>query len=148
MKKRIDILIPIIIFLLLFVVFNYKINQKPFVKINNTIFEVETASTRDEQIKGLSGRENLPQNVGLLFVFNDYQERTFWMKEMLIPIDIIWIKDNQIVGIVDSAPIPNPETIGIPTFDSPGRINYVLEINAGEAAKNGIKIGDMVEFHL
>lgn len=148
MKKTAYFIIPVIIFVLFFVIFRFTVDQKPYVKINNTIFQVELASTKDEQIKGLSGRDNLPQGTGMLFVFNDYQERTFWMKEMLIPIDIIWIKDNKVVGIVNSTPTPNPDEPGIPTFDSPDKVNYVLEINSGKARQNSIKVGDMVEFHL
>ena len=112
--------------------------------INNKIINVELAKTSSQHIQGLSNRSSLDAYSGMLFIFADKQIRSFWMKEMEFPLDIIWILDNKIVGIESNVPIP--ENINnLPSYLSPESVNYVLEINAGFAEKNNIKIGDMVE---
>lgn len=113
------------------------------VKINNKIINVEVMATKAQQMQGLSGKEKLEENNGMLFVYQDKQIRSFWMKEMLFPIDIIWIDDNKIVDFNKNVPIPSKEKI--PTVSPKKPINYVLEINAGFIDKNGFKIGDKVD---
>jgi len=68
--------------------------------INNNCFEVEIAKSQEEKKKGLSLREDLPFNSGMLFVYNKENFYSFWMKDMNFPLDIIWINaDNKIVHI-------------------------------------------------
>jgi uncharacterized membrane protein (UPF0127 family) len=102
----------------------------------------------DEQgeiTKGLGGRESLPNDSGMLFVMPEPIIPNFWMKDMLFPIDFIWIDEEmKIVAItpsigVDSYPI---------TFSPPSPVKYVLEVNAGLSAHNGWLPGDSVELAL
>ena len=91
-------------------------------------------------------RSYLEKNHGMLFVFPYNQEPRFWMKNMLIPIDLFWIDaDGTIVGI-ESDLFPdkseNPTTLHYP----PTPIRYVLEVNAGVADKYGIRAGSRVVF--
>lgn len=114
--------------------------------INNKTINVELAEIPSQHAQGLSNRPFLETDSGMLFIFTDKKMRSFWMKDMKIPLDIIWITDNKIVGIVRDAPIlQNNE---VPTFISPEPVNYVLEINAGWTEKNQIKTGDVVEMKL
>ena len=112
------------------------------IKVGEAIYDVDLATTPQERQQGLSGRESLEENEGLLFIFEEPSVRNFWMKEMLFPIDIIWIsEDLRIVHISkDLQPESYPET-----FNSKEPVLYVLEVNAQNAEKKGILIGDEVE---
>ncbi len=114
------------------------------VQINKKKIKAEVADTFEERTKGLSGRENLAKNEGMIFVFEKPDIYPFWMKEMKFSIDIIWVNDKKIVEIVKSA--PTPESTGqIANFNPKAAADIVLEVNAGFCDKNDIKIGDAVE---
>ena len=103
------------------------------------------ADTDEKRTKGLSGRKNLDEKEAMLFVFPEKKQYQFWMKDMNFPIDIIFINDDIVTNISKNAQPIDPKspnyTIYSPTVD----INYVLEVNAGQTDKHGIKIGDKVE---
>jgi uncharacterized membrane protein (UPF0127 family) len=120
------------------------IKNEATVTIGNTTIFVEIVDTAPELEKGLSGKVFLADNAGMLFKFSDKRTATFWMKDMLIPIDIIWISDDKVVGVEASAQPPNNEQI--PTFTSPEPVNWVLEVNAGFAKDNNLEKG--AEFEL
>ncbi|HVF69876.1 MAG TPA: DUF192 domain-containing protein [Xanthomonadales bacterium] len=122
--------------------------SKNTVKINNRTFNVEVVNTPDKQQLGLSGRNSLPKNQGMLFVFDKTDYHTFWMKNMKFPIDIIFIKDGKIVSIAKNAQPPKPGEGNLPLYKSGGAINKVLEINAGLSDKHKMKPGDKVEIKL
>lgn len=117
----------------------------PSVEINKSIVKVEVADDFQEQLQGLSNRTRLNSDAGMLFVFSDKQERTFWMKQMNFPIDILWISDNKIVNISKNL-APEGE-YPKNKYSSQQKANYVLEVNAGFAEENQIKIGDIVKFN-
>ncbi|MCK5061180.1 DUF192 domain-containing protein [Candidatus Parcubacteria bacterium] len=119
--------------------------NEPSIKINNTVIAVELAVDPAEQWQGLSDRKNLGPNNGMLFVFPDYQKRTFVMRRMHFPLDIIWIKDDKIVGIAKNLPSENENPDKL--YSSPLPINYVLEVNGGFCDVFNIKVGDTVEFY-
>lgn len=98
-------------------------------------FEVVTTAAAQEQ--GLGGRTNVPQNYGMLFVFPTDQRVGFWMKDMFVPIDMIWLSDDgTILGVEDSvSPSTYPEA-----FYPPQPVKYVLETKAGEARRRGWSI--------
>ena len=114
--------------------------------VEGITFTVELAATAETRSIGLMHRSYLEKNHGMLFVFPYNQEPRFWMKNMLIPIDLFWIDaDGTIVGI-ESDLFPdkseNPTTLHYP----PTPIRYVLEVNAGVADKYGIRAGSRVVF--
>jgi uncharacterized membrane protein (UPF0127 family) len=118
------------------------------VTIGNKTIQVEIAKTETERAKGLSGRSSLGTDKGMLFVFDSKQvSPIFWMKDMIIPIDIIWISGDKIVKIDKSVPVPKPNAKdgALPKY-SPGRpIDYVLEVSSGFSDTNNIKVGDSVQ---
>ncbi len=118
------------------------------VTIGSKTINVEVAKTPDERTRGLSGRYSLGEENGMLFVF-DAQNITpnFWMKGMLIPLDIIWINDGKIVKIDKNAEAPKENTPDQKlTIYAPGiPIDYVLEVNAGFSDKNNVKVGNSVD---
>jgi uncharacterized protein len=113
------------------------------VSINGQTYQVEIVSTIEAQARGLSGRERLEKNSGMLFVYSEPASQAFWMKGMKFPIDIIWIKEQKIVGITENAPVDSNLIPKI--YNSPGKVDLVLEVAAGTAAATGIKVGDAVK---
>lgn len=112
-------------------------------EINDTKIGAELAKTAEEITKGLSGRDFLSPQSGMLFYLGGRRIASFWMKDMRFPLDIIWINEGRIVYIVKNAPIPKTATI--PTFTPDKPATHVLEVNAGFVEKNGIKLGDFIE---
>jgi hypothetical protein len=117
------------------------------VTINNQLFNVEVVkSDKDRQI-GLTKYKAIKDNQGMLFVFDNPDLVSFWMKNMKFPIDIIFIKDDTIVSIVENVPMPTPNT-ETTTYKPDAPVNYVLEINDGLVKKHNIKKGDIVKIEL
>jgi uncharacterized membrane protein (UPF0127 family) len=103
--------------------------------------DVEIASDDPQRERGLMFRRSLGENAGMIFLFDQDQVQSFWMRNTLIPLDMIFIgADGIIIGIVADAA---PETDSIRTVDKPSR--YVLEVNGGWAALKGVRPGDRVD---
>ena len=144
-----------VFFLVGFFLVNYPVrNLTPedieSVKIAGQDIRVGLALSEMEKSKGLSGRTNLKDDEGMLFVFTKPGKYYFWMKDMNFPIDIIWLapseggdaEDMKVVYIKkDARPELYPETYG-PDQDA----KYVLEVNAGFSENNNLKEGDNVLF--
>jgi len=115
--------------------------SKAIVEIGGREISVEIADEPDEQVQGLSGREGLPENEGMLFVFERPGFYKFWMKGMRFALDLVWIgADWKIVGVSRNVPPESYPGAILP----PARAQYVLELDAGLAAKYGLKPGDNV----
>lgn len=121
-------------------------SDEPQISIDSKNFKLLLAKSEDEQIKGLSNREAIDQNTGMLFIFKEKDFYPFWMKNMKFPIDIIYISDNKVVDIYQNVkPQENEtDTSKIRIYRPKEKANYVLEMNAGKAKENNIKIGDEV----
>lgn len=124
-------------------------NQK--LTIGSKTIDIEIANTPELRNKGLSGRTSLDESSGMLFVF-DTQDVSpiFWMKDMLIPLDIIWIDDDKVVSINKNVQAPKAGTLDrdLEKYTPPTNVDYVLEVTAGFSDKNNIKIGDETKFDL
>lgn len=105
------------------------------ITIGNKSYQVSLAETEEEQMKGLQGVHTLPEDEGVLFVFEEPGEVGFWMKDTLIQLDIIYINDDDEVIAVEQG-VPGDETI-LEHSD----VKYVLEVNKD----SGIKIGDELD---
>ena len=104
---------------------------------------VEIADDNYERQQGLMFRESLNENNGMVFVFEDENFQSFWMKNTLIPLDIIFIDKNfKIVDIKNAMPCNEDPCAA---YDSAKPAKYVLEVNGGFAAKNSIEAGDKVD---
>ncbi len=130
--------------IIVLLIFSYPfVFKKPVtqIKIKNQIIKIELARTSDELTKGLSNRDFLDPNSGMLFIFPRTDIYKFWMKDTRIPLDIIWINHNQIVEMTSlNPPIDN----NIPEYSPKNPANYVLEVNAGFIKNHDIKIGDKI----
>ncbi len=135
------------LFLVLFLFFSNLKNQHKaidsFIILNNEKILVSIANTDYLRTLGLSGTKNLTKNTGKLFIFEYPDKYSFWMKDMNYPLDIIWI--NEMGIIVDISSNIKPDTYP-ETFSPSEPVKYVLEINANEAKKRNISIGDKIIF--
>lgn len=113
------------------------------VSIGDVTFTAELAANEARRAKGLGGRQSLGENEAMLFKFSGNGFHSFWMKDMVFPIDIIWIQDTVIVDIQKDAAIPISQDDS-QIYTPENQANYVLEINAGLVERYGFKIGDLV----
>jgi hypothetical protein len=103
---------------------------------------VELARTDAERARGLMHRAALPDDRGMLFLFDETEEHPFWMKDTLLPLDMIFIdEEGRIVGVVERAA---PRTTTARTVGVPSR--FVLEVNGGWTRARGVRTGDRVRF--
>lgn len=108
-------------------------------------FRFEIANTPLTRQQGLSGRTEVPPGYGMLFVFDMPDRHGFWMKDMFVAIDIIWLADDgTILGITESV---SPETYPTP-FYPPSPVRLVLETRAGEAKVQGWTVGSRIPLPL
>ena len=105
-------------------------------------FRVELALNRDDQAYGLMNRTEMADNAGMLFVFDDVAERAFWMKNTLIPLDMLFINPDGTVRHIHENAVPHDLT----AIPSNGPVKAVLELNGGAASKYGLRPGDTVRY--
>lgn len=117
-------------------------NQKHYqVCFKNNCFEVEIANTPEKREKGLMFREALKENEGMFFIFEKEGNYPFWMKNTLIPLDIIWLSENgEIVFIKENAQ-PCTESY-CPSIVPNKEAKYVLEIKAGISKNINLNVGE------
>ena len=117
------------------------------IKVGDQQLEVEIMQTLEEQRRGLSGRASLANDHGMLFVYSNPALYKFWMKDMLFPLDIIWINNGKVIEITDNVPPPeqNADISQLPTYSPLQPVTGVLEVSAGYVKKHNIIIGDQVE---
>jgi uncharacterized membrane protein (UPF0127 family) len=111
-------------------------------QLNGVEIELEVAETPEQQAQGLMYRTELGDKRGMLFAFSPPRPVGFWMKNTLIPLDIIYLK-NQIVTTIHHN-VPPCEIKQCPTYVSKGDVDQVIELAAGRAQTLGIKIGDRI----
>jgi uncharacterized protein len=112
--------------------------------IEGVAFKIELAITPKEKAKGLSGRETLCDQCGMLFIYDNPDYYSFWMKDTLIPLDIIWFsKDWQVVDYLAFAqPQGAREEADLPTYRPKQKAQFVLEVPGGTTKRiTNFKIG-------
>jgi uncharacterized protein len=110
--------------------------------VGKTSLRVEVADTLAKQERGLMFRQSMPENEGMLFVYKEPQEMSFWMRNTFIPLDIAFVGADGIILNVHQAK-PLDESI---LYRSAGAAKYVIETNQGWFARHGILPGDKVVF--
>ncbi len=106
----------------------------------------EIADDDRERTIGLMNRTSLAPRAGMLFVWDDEKQRSFWMKNTLIPLDMIFIAANG--TIVDITTMQPCKSLFCESYKSKEPAKYVLEVNAGFAEEHDVKIGDFVDIKL
>lgn len=109
--------------------------------VGEGLIRVKVAKTPEERAKGLQYVSSLGENEGMLFVFGNPEKVSFWNKNTLIDLDLVWVRDFQVLG---TAFLPKEAERGIVTADSPDKVNFVIEAPAGWAKKYNIRTGDTV----
>ncbi len=111
------------------------------VSLDGHQFSVELATTNAQRAHGLMDRTQLAADHGMLFVFAHQALQTFWMKDTLIPLDILYFdKDRKLVSM--QLNVPPCKTTPCPTYPSGKPAKYVLELAAGTAVRIGANVGD------
>lgn len=121
----------------------YLAQLEPRARIGNLRLDLEYADTLDERRTGLSGRDNLPTDRGMLFVFEEPDRYGFWMKDMQFPLDILWLDENYAVVHIEKN-VPPEGSEPSRTYTPPVPALYVLEINAGYSDAYDISVGDVL----
>lgn len=103
-------------------------------------FSVELADTPQTRSQGLMFRESMPRSAGMLFIYDAPQRATFWMRNTLIPLDMIFTDESGVVRHIHHEAVPGDET----TIDGGSGILTVLEINGGLARAMGITVGSQM----
>ena len=111
------------------------------IRLKDKTIKVMVADTPELRAKGLSGREGLARDEGMLFIFDSDGKYQFWMKDMRFNVDILWISDKgEVVDIKENASPSIYPAVFAP--NSPAR--YVLELPAGFVRENLVTVGDIV----
>lgn len=121
--------------------------SQAIVRFGDATFSLDIAATPIAQARGLSGRREIPERGGMLFLFREPEVHAFWMKGMLTPIDIIWVRGDEIVGFAEyaSPPVPGTADDDLPRFRSPSAVDRVIELRAGTVASLGLAPGQQLE---
>jgi hypothetical protein len=111
-----------------------------------TTFTVEIALTDEEQIRGLQGRDSLQPGSGMLFLYPEATPQAFWMKDVLMPLDIVFADgQGRITEVLEQLPPCLGPVAHCPSYRSRSPARYVLEISAGQASARGLRLGDRLE---
>jgi uncharacterized membrane protein (UPF0127 family) len=109
------------------------------VEIGGKKLELEVVETAEEKFKGLGGRDSLGENRGMLFLFSSLSRYPFVMRGMKIPLDFLFIRENEIVDIAQSVQADfSGRIVGGVDYDK------VIEVNAGWTLSNGVGLGDFI----
>ncbi|GAB3177362.1 DUF192 domain-containing protein [Telluribacter humicola] len=104
--------------------------------------DVEIADNEADRAKGLMYRSYMPDSVGMLFIFEQSEPQSFWMKNTILPLDILYVNENKEIVYIHKNTTPYSEQ-GLPSYDN---AQYVVEVNGGFTDRYGIKVGDSITF--
>jgi uncharacterized membrane protein (UPF0127 family) len=133
------------IFLIFILVFPVYALDRTRVCIKNVCLDAEIADTEFTRQQGVMFRKGLADNQAMLFAFEEEGRPEFWMKDTYFPLDFIWINKDKIVVDINTN-VPPCLQADCPRIIPSIPAQYVLEVKAGTAQKNKIKIGDKVSF--
>jgi uncharacterized membrane protein (UPF0127 family) len=137
-KLKIISLILVVIFL------SACTNSSLDLKINDTLLDIEISADALSRAKGLSGREDLCENCGMVFIFGGQAKHSFWMKDMNFPLDIIYIQNDEIVEIFKDVQVFDDINEITEIFPNQNA-DKVLELNAGWCETHNVQLGNKIE---
>lgn len=119
--------------------------QKTTVKIKDQEYTLEIAKTLSQKSTGLMNRNTLCDTCGMIFVSNTPTEQTFWMKNTLIHLDIIFLdSEGKVINIENAVPQPSTPDLELKLYKSTAPSQYVVELNSGDSQKLNLKSGDKI----
>jgi uncharacterized protein len=110
-------------------------------KINGHVLSLEIATSEVERKCGLSGRESLPMDRGMLFVLPRRMPVEFWMNDVKIPLTIVFLNHEKKIVDIQTMDLTRPNKL----YFSPGPIDFVIELNRDWVAHHKVKVGDVVD---
>jgi len=122
-----------------------------FLPIGDEYFQLEVARTPEELERGLMGRATLPEDAGMLFLLTEKRIARFWMRETLIPLDILFLDEDGRIAAIHTMKVEPPRGKdqseeeylgGLPLYSSRRPVVAAIELNAGVAQCLGLKVGD------
>lgn len=114
-------------------------------KVGSDSLIVEVADNFLTRAQGLSGRAELADGSGMLFVFSSASVQNFWMKGMNFPLDFLWLKNNKVVQLTPNVPNPTKQSPEPARISSRGPVDMVIEVPAGWIIKHGVRVGMEVQ---
>ena len=143
--KRVLVLLALLALVLPFLFFKAPPSSAVLREGKRTYY-LEVADSSASREKGLSGRESLAGNRGMLFVFDEPGKYCFWMKDTLFPLDMIWLdREHRVKHIEKNV---QPSSYPSQEFCYEGQAKYVIELNKGEVNRAGITINDKLDVGL
>ena len=118
------------------------------VELGGEEFKLELAITDRQRATGLMGRESVPDHGGMLFVFPGEAHRSFWMKNCLIPLDVIFLDGRGRIVSITTMPVPPPGDPTPPTYSSRWPAQFAIELAAGRADQLGLEAGERIDLPL
>jgi len=115
--------------------------------INGQRIKLEVADQTDEIKQGLSGRNSLAEDTGMIFLFTQKDRYSFWMKDMKFNLDFVFISDKKVIEIMENVPYPQPGELP-KAIVSQEEFDKVIELNQGMVEKLDIKVGDEIKLSL
>lgn len=112
------------------------------VDVNGEVIQLEVAGTQQQQAMGFMFRPEIPDDRGMLFSFDPPRRASFWMKNVQVPLDMVFLRDGQVVAI--SADVPPCTSDPCPTYGPPEMVDSVIELRGGRAAELGLQAGDVI----
>ena len=120
--------------------------RQPWVELGNQRYAIEIADDDAERARGLMFRDALPTSHGMLFIHDAEEPQAYWMKNTKIPLDILYFDDERKLVAQQRDVPPCSLGDGCPSYPSDAPARYVLELNAGEAARLQLKDGAELRF--
>lgn len=144
-KENIRLLLGaiVVVFVTVLLITLFVSKKSTKVTIDNQTFRVMVAKTDKEKQIGLSNKKQIAKDQGMIFIFDNSDLYSFWMKNMEFPIDIVYINGNQVTTVISNAKVPNSNT-NLTIYQPEDKSDKVLEINAGLSNKYNIKKGSTV----
>jgi len=146
-------------FYLIFIIFFFPLSQLSIAEfqeenlnnvnllfINKPILHLEIADTYKKRKLGLMHRKKLDKYSGMLFDYQGLHYVEIWMKNMHIPLDILFIKNNKIIFIIENAKPCNLNNKNCPTYGTNKPVDSIIELNSGIVKEYGLKIGDKLNY--
>jgi uncharacterized protein len=118
-----------------------------YADIGHETYLLEVADNWHKRMQGLSDRESLGKNMGMVFVFERLSSQSFWMKDMKFPLDFIWIKGDKVVRLDERVPPPSETAKKPVSLETSQEVEKVIELYAGEIRNSGIQVNDFVHFY-
>ncbi len=142
-REAVTLLVAVVVFAIAILSYRHMTQTGKTLTFGGHTYTLELATTTKQQEHGLSDRRSMPRDHGMLFVYQQEKKECFWMKDMHFPLDMIWLDaDHKVIYIANNvSPDTYPDTI------CPGDpAEFVIELNAGQAAEAGILQDSVLQF--